>query len=117
MPQTPEEVAAAAFDAGLRREDTDFVALVHPEAELCPFTALTPYRGKEGAAEWLESVTARFGHWHGERREVEVIGSTVIHHGEISATTVGGETLPTTEVSWVWTIRDGLVWRLSLIHI
>ena len=29
----------------------------------------------------------------------------------MTATTRTGERLPPAEVSWVWTIRDGLVWR------
>ena len=34
---------------------------------------MAPYRGRDGAAEWLASVSARYREWHGERWWTEAL--------------------------------------------
>lgn len=81
-PLTPEaEVAVAAFEAGRVRDDERLTSLIHPEAELVPLTAMVPYRGPEGAREWLRTVTARYRGWAGRYDRVECVGREVILHG------------------------------------
>lgn len=105
-------MAVTAFEAARLRDDDRLESLVHPEAELLPLTAMMPYRGREGAREWLRTVTARYRGWAGRYDRVEHVGRAVILHGSMSVTRHEGELDPV-DVSWLYVIRDGLVWRWS----
>jgi uncharacterized protein len=105
--------AFARWNAGDRQPPLD---LIDPDVEIR--TAIgdafkgEPFRGHEGAREWLAALDENFETWTLVVEEFMESGETIVALGHILARGRGSGVELDQDVGWVFRVRDGKVLRL-----
>jgi ketosteroid isomerase-like protein len=105
--------AFARWNAGDRQPPLD---LIDPDVEIR--TAIgdafkgEPFRGHEGAREWLAALDENFETWTLVVEEFMERGETIVALGHILARGRGSGVELDQDVGWVFRVRDGKVLRL-----
>jgi len=93
---------------------------VHPEVEI--HTQITdafrgePYRGHEGARQWLAALDENFETWELVMDEIRERGDVVVVLGSVHARGRGSGIELIQEVGWVYEFREEQMFRLHVYY-
>jgi ketosteroid isomerase-like protein len=105
-----------AFERWNAGDRTPPLDLIDPDVEIQTAIADAfqgePFRGHEGAREWLAALDENFETWTLAVDEFFERGETIVALGHIRARGRGSGVELDQEVGWVFRIRDGKMFRL-----